>query len=45
MTEIPEDLKVVQFDWKRLNEVLGNKLDFQFFILNPGTLFEFEINA
>jgi len=45
MTEIPEDLTVMAFDWIKINSAVSGNLKEHFYILNPGTSFEVEFVA
>jgi hypothetical protein len=42
MSEIPENLTVIDFDFGKINEVLEGGLNGKFFVLDPGTSFEVE---
>lgn len=45
MTEVPPNLTVMEFDFEKINELLGYALNNNFFVLNPGTAFEVEFYA
>lgn len=45
MTEVPEDLTVMTFDWIKINSAVSGNLKAHFYILNPGTSFEVEFVA
>lgn len=42
MTEVPEDLTVMEFDWRKVNNVVDGNFKEHFYVLNPGTSFEVE---
>ena len=45
MTEVPPDLTVVEFDWPMIDDLLGGKLQENFYVLNPGTSFSIEFTV
>ncbi len=45
MTEIPNDLTIAEFDWRKIDEAIDGSLKQHFYVLNPGTSFEVEFNA
>jgi hypothetical protein len=45
MTELPEDLTIMEFDWIKINEAVSGNLREHFYVLNPGTSFEVEFVA
>lgn len=45
MTEVPSDLTVAEFDWRKIDEAIDGSLKEHFYVLNPGTSFEVEFYA
>ncbi|MGY0034363.1 enhanced serine sensitivity protein SseB C-terminal domain-containing protein [Pedobacter sp. NJ-S-72] len=45
MTEVPSDLTVAEFDWRKIDEAIDGSLKEHFYVLNPGTSFEVEFHA
>ncbi|MBB6502502.1 enhanced serine sensitivity protein SseB C-terminal domain-containing protein [Pedobacter cryoconitis] len=45
MTQVPTDLTVAEFDWKKIDEAIDRGVKQHFYVLNPGTSFEVEFTA
>jgi len=45
MTQVPADLTVAEFDWKKIDEAVDHGVKEHFYVLNPGTSFEVAFNV